>query len=302
VHEAVYGVAFLVGPALGGVLIGLVGPLAALWATAIGFALAVGLTLLIRIEGAGPPPAHERPRSIWHGTVEGVVYVWRDPLLRALAALDCVLIAAYLPFESVLLPVHFNQIDAPSQLGLVVTAMSGGTIIGSLAYPMLVRRVRRRQLFVWSVFSTCGTLLGLAAYPGFVLMVVLGVLVGLCWGPVSPIVNLAMQVRTPEQLRGRVIGVLTSVAYAAGPLGLLVAGPLVDAIGVRPASLAFAGLLLAAALACFGVSALHQLDALVEPTHTTPLHLADSTRPDAVRIAGDEPPDDPDPASTEETT
>ncbi|MGH3454101.1 MAG: MFS transporter, partial [Nocardioidaceae bacterium] len=45
VHEAVYGVAFLVGPALGGVLIGLVGPLAALWATAIGFALAVGVTL-----------------------------------------------------------------------------------------------------------------------------------------------------------------------------------------------------------------------------------------------------------------
>jgi MFS family permease len=302
VHEAVYGVAFLLGPAFGGVLIGFVGPLAALWATAIGFALAVGLTLLIRLESAGPPAAHERPRSIWHGTVEGVVYVWRDPLLRALAALDCVLIAAYLPFESVLLPVHFNLVDAPAQLGFVVTAMSGGTIVGSLAYPVLVQRVRRRRLFVWSVFSTCATLLGLAAYPGFVAMVVLGALVGLCWGPVAPIVNLAMQVRTPEELRGRVIGVLTSVAYAAGPLGLLVAGPLVDALGVRPTSLLFAGLLLAVALVCFAVPALRQLDGLVEPTHATPLHLADSTRPDAVRIAEDEPPHDGDPAPPVETS
>jgi MFS family permease len=133
-------------------------------------------------------------------------------------------------------------------------------------------------------------------------MVVLGALVGLCWGPVAPIVNLAMQVRTPEELRGRVIGVLTSVAYAAGPLGLLVAGPLVDALGVRPTSLLFAGLLLAVALVCFAVPALRQLDGLVEPTHATPLHLADSTRPDAVRIAEDEPPHDGDPAPPVETS
>jgi len=40
-----------------------------------------------------------------------------------------------------------------------------------------------------------------------------------------------IQSRTPERLRGRVIGSYTALALAAGPLGLLAFGPLVDAFG-----------------------------------------------------------------------
>ena len=38
-----------------------------------------------------------------------------------------------------------------------------------------------------------------------------------------------MQTRAPQHLRGRVVGVMGSLAYAAGPLGLVLAGPLADA-------------------------------------------------------------------------
>ena len=73
-------------------------------------------------------------------------------------------------------------------------------------------------------------------------MVVLSVFVGLLYGPINPIGNLAMQVLTPEVLRGRVVGIITSTAYAAGPLGLLIAGPLVAWLGVEGAAILFAGL------------------------------------------------------------
>lgn len=285
VHEAVYGVAFLLGPGLGGLLIGWVGALSALWATAAGFAIAVVLTGFLRVAGAGRPAAHERPGSIWHGTVEGLAFVWRQQLLRWLALLSCLLVAAYLPFESVLLPVYFTQIGSPEQLGLVVTAMSGGGIVGALAYPALVRAVRRQRLFVWCVLGTSLALVGLAAFPSVWLMLVLGALAGACWGPVNPILNLAMQVLTPERLRGRVIGVLTSTAFAAGPLGLLAAGPMVDGTGVRTAALVFAGLVLVVAVTGFVVPALHGLDDLREPTHAVPVTGtpgdAGTTRPDA---------------------
>jgi MFS family permease len=83
-----------------------------------------------------------------------------------------------------------------------------------------------------------------------------------------------MQVLTPEQLRGRVVGVITSTAYAAGPLGLLIAGPLVEWQGVRTAALVFAVLTIAAAAAGFLMPGLRRLDdldvRLVVPSDTEP--------------------------------
>jgi MFS family permease len=266
VHEALFGVAYLLGPGLGGILIGWVGALAALWVTAAGFAVSVALTSFLRVAGAGRPHRHERPESFVAGTVEGLRFVWRGRLLRVTTLITCVLVAAYLPFESVILPVFFTGIDAPEQLGWVVTALSGGTVLGSLAYPVLVVRVGRHRLFVVSVVASCLTLVALAALPSFWWMMLLAGLVGLFWGPVQPILNLVMQVLTPERLRGRVIGVVTSVTYAAGPLGLLAAGPLIDAFDVRTTAFAFAATLVAASFLGF-LPSLRQLDDLEEPAH-----------------------------------
>ena len=62
--------------------------------------------------------------------------------------------------------------------------------------------------------------------------------VGLVYGPIAPIYNYVMQTRAPQHLRGRVVGVMGSLAYAAGPLGLILAGPLADAFGLQMTFLA----------------------------------------------------------------
>ena len=98
----------------------------------------------------------------------------------------------------------------------------------------------------------------------------LAAVVGLLYGPAGPLVNIAMQIRTPERLRGRVVGVMTSVAYAAGPAGYLVAGPLVEAYGPRGAFLAMASTLLAVVLVVMPTRALRELDA-PEPCPPVPV-------------------------------
>lgn len=265
VHEAVYGGAYIVGPGAGGLLIGLVGAESALWVTSGAFALSVLATAFLQVPGAGRPAAHERPGSLWHGTVEGLAFVWRQPLLRVVSALSCLLVAAYLPFESVILPVHFTEIDRPGQLGVVITAMSLGGVAGSLATASLVRRFTRYRAFVGCVLLACLAMLGLGFLPGVVAMVAFGLVTGLFWGPVQPILDLAMQVRTPEALRGRVIGVITSATYAAGPIGLLLAGPAIDGWGVRTASIVFASAVLATAFLTLLPRTLRELDDLEEP-------------------------------------
>jgi MFS family permease len=290
VHEAVYGVAFLLGPGLGGLLIAWVGAENALVATAVGFALAVLLTLFLHVEGAGRPSVEERPERVWQATKEGFFFVWHSRLLRNAMLLMCLVVAAYLPFESVVLPVYFTERGDPEMLGWVVTAMSAGGVVGSLAYPPVVRWVGRRNLFVGCVVLACTALFGLGTLPEATwALLLLAVLTGLLWGPVNPILNLAMQVLSPENMRGRVIGVVTSAAFAAGPVGLVVAGPLVDAFGVEPTSIGVGAVVLATSLVAF-VLPLRGFDDLVEPAGAE-THVGSVPRADVPQVGGGVPGD-----------
>jgi MFS family permease len=108
--------------------------------------------------------------------------------------------------------------------------------------------------------GTSLAVVGMALLPPLAGLLVLGFASGALYGPINPIINIAMQERTPNALRGRIIGLITSVSYAAGPAGYLVAGPLINAVGLQAAFLLFAGGLVAVAALSFAVGALHELD------------------------------------------
>jgi MFS family permease len=260
IHEAVFGVAFLVGPALGGLLIAAVGAEATLWATAIAFGLSTLASALVRLPRV-ERPQHDGPRSIWRDGLEGLAFVWRDRTLRALTILFTVLVGAWVPIEGIILPVYFQAQDAPERLGIVLMAMSVGGIVGALAYGAVGHRVARRTAVLVGLIGTALPVVGMAFLPRFWLLVLLGAATGLLYGPINPIANLVLQEAAPPHLLGRAIGVLTSLAYAAGPVGFLVVGPVIDLAGLRPTFLVLALILVAVALAAPFVGSLKGLDA-----------------------------------------
>lgn len=233
IHESAYGFAFLLGPGIGGLLIGLIGPINTFYATAGAFALSALLMALTRMPGGGRPAAHTRPDGLWRGTREGLTFIWRDRVLRDVALFYAVLVAVWLPIEGVLLPVHFTDLEQPGRLGLLITVMSGGGVVGSLLYAAVGARFSRHRAFVASLILCAVPVLVMSFLPPYPVLLLMGFLTGLFFGSVNPIINLVMQQRSPEALRGRVVGVMGSSAYAAGPLGYLVAGPLIEWIGVR---------------------------------------------------------------------
>jgi MFS family permease len=289
VHEAVWGLAFLLGPGIGGVLIGLIGAATTLWVTAAGFALSA---LLIAAHRWSSGAAGDHGGSV-HGVVssarEGLAFVWRDRLLRSCGLIVTLLVAVYLPIEGLVLPVYFQQLGEPARLGLLIMAMSGGGVVGALAYGALHARLRRRTMFLLAIVGTAALLLGLATLPDYGVMVVLSVGIGLLYGPVNPLLNYAMQTRSPEQMRGRVVGVLTSLGYAVGPLGYLLAGPLIEWLGIRTAFLVLSGSLVLLALLAVALPSLGAFDepplypaAPAEhhrPTAPGPLPLAPAAEP-----------------------
>ncbi|GAA4479587.1 MFS transporter [Rhodococcus olei] len=259
-YEANYNVAYLIGPGVGGVLIATVGAVNTLWVTAACFAGSIATIAFLRLDGAGVPDRATRPTSMWSGTLEGLTFVWRDRLLRTLALVDMVIVALYMPVESVLFPVHFTDLGQPAQLGWVLMAMSVGGVVGALAYGSLAARVRRRTLMLIAVSVLGACMVGMAFLPPLWVTLTLAVAVGLVYGPVGPIANHAMQTHSPEHMRGRVVGVMTSTAYAAGPLGYLLAGPLIDAVGLQTTFFVLAVPVGVIAAVCFALPALRDLD------------------------------------------
>lgn len=265
VHEAIWGVAFVVGPGAGGVLIAWVGAIDALWITAAGFAASAAMIALLRLPGTAAPHPDDEPDGMWAGTKEGLRFVRRDPLLLAITAISAALISVYMPIEGVLLPVHFEALDQPGRLGGVVMAMSIGGIVGALAYSAWGRHLRRSLVFRGALLVTASLIAVLALLPSFPVMILASLGIGLAYGPVGPVVNLAMQSRSPQQMRGRVTGIITSTEYAAGPIGYLLVGAATSRFGVEPTFLAVALVLLAVAVTGLFVRGLRELDGLQPP-------------------------------------
>lgn len=71
--------------------------------------------------------------------------------------------------------------------------------------------------------AACGYAI-LLLMPGWAAAIAAFVLVGIAAGPINPLLLTVFQDRTPTQLRGRVYGLLTSVAWSIIPLGRVVGG------------------------------------------------------------------------------
>jgi MFS family permease len=260
VHEAIFGVAYLVGPGLGGLLIALVGAHATLWVTAAAFACSALVLLAAHVPGAGRPSDRHARASFWRESLEGLRFVWDDPTLRTLTILFTVLVGAWVPIEGVVLPVWFEAQDAPERLGALLMAMSGGGAVGALLYGAAGHRLTRWRTAMVGLVGTSLAAFGMSLLPPYPALLVLGVLTGLCYGPINPISSIALQERAPARLRGRAVGILTSLAFAAGPLGFVVVGPLIDVIGLRPTFVALSLVLVGVALVAPFARSLRGLD------------------------------------------
>ena len=260
VYEAILNLAYIVGPGIGGLMIATVGGINTMWVTASCFGLSFLAIGALRLEGAGRPHHATRPEGLVSGIGEGLRFVWNLRVLRALGLIDLVVTALYLPMESVLFPKYFTDHHQPAQLGWALMALGAGGVAGALGYAVLSKYTRRRTAVLTATLTFGAATVGIAFLPPLPVILVLCAVTGLVYGPIQPIYNYVMQTRAPQRLRGRVVGVMTGLMYAAGPLGLLVAGPLADAAGLKVTFLVLAVPILVIGLVACGLPSLRELD------------------------------------------
>ncbi len=277
VHEAVWGIAYMAGPGLGGLLIATVGAAGSLWLTAGGFAASAIIVALIRAPGTGRPQETERPSGLLRGVSEGLAVVRRDRLLLTMTVLVTALIAVYMPVEGVVLPVIFERRGEPLLLGGVLTAMSAGAIAGALLYGALAHKLRKRRVFSAAMVLASLSILGMSLAPSYGTLVAFAIVAGFFWGPVTPLLNLAMQTRTPPAKRGRVLGVVLAAEYAGGPIGYVIAGPVAQSLGPEATFVGIGVAITVVAIVGSLVPALADLDAA--PQYVAELTMFDQRPP-----------------------
>ena len=260
IYEAIVNLGFMVGPGIGGLMIATVGGINTMWVTAGCFGLSILAIGALRLEGAGKPHRATRPEGLMSGISEGLRFVWNLRVLRTLGLIDLAVTALYLPMESVLFPKYFADRHQPAQLGWALMALAIGGVAGALGYAVLSRYTRRRTAVLTATLTFGAATAGIAFLPPLPVILALCAVTGVVYGPIQPIYNYVMQTRAPHHLRGRVVGVMTGLTYAAGPLGLLVAGSLADAAGLKKTFLTLAVPILLIGLVACGLPSLRELD------------------------------------------
>ena len=260
IYEAVFNLAYITGPGIGGLLIATIGGVNTMWVTAAAFGCSILTIAVLRLPGTARPDREQRPDGVVSGVLEGLKFVWHSKVLRTLGLIDLSVTALYLPMESVLFPKYFTDRNEPAQLGWVLMALSVGGLVGALSWTVVSKFARRRTTVLTAVLTFGAASLIISLLPPLPMILILCAVVGLVYGPIGPIYNSVMQTRTPEHMRGRVVGVMTSMTYAAGPVGFMLAGPLIDRFGLPFTFLALAVPILLIGLAAPWIPALRELD------------------------------------------
>lgn len=257
IHEGLFSVAWIAGPALGAWLIALVGATNSFWIAGICSAIAALAIVLLRARGS---ESQQDASALEDRTsfLTGFRIIWNDGLIRAIVVSVVILATVYLPTEAVVLSTYYESLGEPASLGLVISALAGGSAISAFGYGWLIRRISGRTLIRIAFLGASVSTLAMAFLPPLPMMLVGAFVLGLSWGPFNPFMNSVIQRRVPEREHGMVFGAQTSLFYAAPPVGMVLTGLAVEAIGIQLTYLALGWLLVVTALATLSTRALRE--------------------------------------------
>ncbi len=225
------GLVTLLGPAVGGVLVASVGAPLTLLVTAVCYA-AYGLSLMaipaVRYRAPDTPDtpdaAESRP-SAWR-------FLRNSPVLLIIGLVTLFFNLTYGPLEPAL-PVMVDRVyhAGAGTLGLIWSSFAVGSLVGTLLWSRFrpswgLRWFLAGVILGWGLFSG---LAGLTTHPWQAMVTLF--CGGLVYSPYNIVAATWQQRLIPDPLRGSVFGLFQSVTSSGLPIGQLIGGLLVSAVG-----------------------------------------------------------------------
>jgi MFS family permease len=246
ISEAFFSLAFLIGPAIAGVLVGLIGPAPTLAIDAGSFLVSVVTLAFVRrpLQAEAPSGGHDIVRDV----VDGLRYVWGQATLRAIVAFWGAISIVSGPISvAVIFMLSRDRGLPPEAIGLTLSVFSAGYLVGSLLAGSVARGPLGRVMLAGSGFGAVA-LLGLALAP-WPLVLVMAAGSGLAEALVLISYLTLRTTIPPDHLLGRVGSTARMISVGLMPIGYLAVGILLDAVRGEGTVLAIGGALVVISLA-----------------------------------------------------
>lgn len=240
--ESVTALAILIGPPIAGVLIGLFAANNVLWIDGASFLFsAVVVALLVpQLRSAEEATAGGRYLDeLW----AGLRFLRADRLLLGMAV--CVGISNFLsaPLFSVILPVWVDHYFGKATiLGLLGAVVGAATLTGALGYGVVGHRLSRRRIWLLG-FALSPIAIWVMGVTHALVVVVPTILISYVFlGPINPLMVTVRHERIPTRMRGRVFATFSAITAVATPLGMVIAGVVIQGLGITRMLLLLAAL------------------------------------------------------------
>jgi predicted MFS family arabinose efflux permease len=224
----------VVGPALGGMLYGFAGAVAAYSVVTAMFAVSlVAVTFIAYVENRAPEASE---MTIGESLRIGLRFVWTQPVVLAAMSLD--LFSVLFGGAVALLPIFAKMLRAgPQGLGVLRAAPAIGSVATGLwlAHRPPFRRAGVTLLVAVAAFGFC--IIGFALSQSFLLSVALLVASGAADNVSVVIRGTLIQTMTPQQLLGRVSSVNQVFIGASNEIGAFESGLAASLLGTVPSVL-----------------------------------------------------------------
>ena len=267
-NSSLFNAGRVIGPAVGGVLIGSVGVSACFAVNAASYlAVLVGL-LLMHANDLFPLDRGETPLKARGAIGAGLHFARGSPRIMTILAIAFVVSLVGFNFR-VLLPVLASKTlhSGPAIFGVLWACFGFGALAGAL-YTATVARASWKAL----IAGVCGfsiAMLAIAPLHSVAVVCALLAMVGFCFTVWTATSQSILQLSTPDSLRGRVLSIYLFVFAGFAPIGGLVSGWLA-AVGGTQLAFGVAGVtgLIVGTFAMFrlrGVRARSSAPAIVTP-------------------------------------
>jgi len=245
-NAIVFNGAAIVGPALGGALVVVIGYAGDFFLNGLSYVAVLIAVLLMRF----PQMASASTSSLLRDIRRGLGYILREPLLAQLLA-NYGSLMFFAAVYTVLLALVGVEVlgTTPGELGVLYTAIGIGTVVGSLGVASLGDFAHKgRLLMVSSLLMSFSVIIFSLLHLYWVSFTLL-VVIGASQTVASAVSITLLQLNAPKNMIGLVMSINTLIVMGIRPLGAFPFGALADVIGTS-AALA-AGALIAAAISIY---------------------------------------------------
>jgi MFS family permease len=239
VYSSLFNTSRVVGPALAGLLISWVGVTSSFYINGISFIFVIAALLMLRADKFYAIDT-TKGTSVLRSLGDGLLYVRRTSGALVIVGLVGVM-ALSSRTADVLVPVFAKNILEVGALGLgiLLAAQGAGSVTAGIS-----AAISQKARWSWIITGSIGiglAAIGFAMSRSFLLSIALMYFMGLCFHIFWTTSLTGIQQRTPDRLRGRVMGVYMTMASGPAPIGNLAAGAIAATWGA-PIAMAAGGL------------------------------------------------------------